>query len=432
MSLPPPWFRRPAPLPAGTSVAVVGAGIAGTAVAAALATVGLRPLLVERHAAPGAEASGNPCGLLKPRLTADGGLHGRFYGQAYLHAVATVDRLAAGVPEVWAGRGLLAVARDADERATMNRLHRTLPKGEAVPVDSAEAAALAGVRAPHGGLWYPRGGAIRPAAVCAALAGDIPRRRAGVLAVAAGAGGWRLSLDDGSDLDAEAVVLCGGADLPALAPAAELPLFANRGQVTLVAARPGPPTVAVTYGGYVTPAVAVDGVAARVIGATYRRLGPAGTAALGEADWRRPDPADDAANRALLAAHLPEVADAWETAPVLGARVAARATVADHMPLMGPLFAAEALREAYADLHHGRRAETYPPAPWTPGLFMLGGLGSRGFQTAPLLAEALAALMTGAPPPLAEDLLAAVHPARFVLRALRKSPAAGRRRAADP
>jgi tRNA 5-methylaminomethyl-2-thiouridine biosynthesis bifunctional protein len=179
----------------------------------------------------------------------------------------------------------------------------------------------------------------------------------------------------------------------------------------------------VTYGGYVTPPVeTADGRLVQVIGATYDRLGPAGgEAALGDA-WRRPRHQDDDANRAVLAAHLPEVAAAWAGVPACGVRVGLRATIADHMPILGPAFAASAFRHAYADLHHGRRPDRYPSAPWSPGLFLFGGLGSRGFQTAPLLAAVLAALMTGRPPPLAEDLLAAVHPARFVIRALRRPP----------
>jgi tRNA 5-methylaminomethyl-2-thiouridine biosynthesis bifunctional protein len=50
--------------------------------------------------------------------------------------------------------------------------------------------------------------------------------------------------------------------------------------------------------------------------------------------------------------------------------------------------------------------------PGVDGLFMLGGLGSRGFCVAPLLAEHVAALATGAPSPLPADLAARVDPSR--------------------
>ncbi|MDQ3125799.1 MAG: FAD-dependent cmnm(5)s(2)U34 oxidoreductase, partial [Pseudomonadota bacterium] len=50
--------------------------------------------------------------------------------------------------------------------------------------------------------------------------------------------------------------------------------------------------------------------------------------------------------------------------------------------------------------------------PGVEGLFVLGGLGSRGFCAAPLLAEHVAALATGAPSPLPAVLAARVDPLR--------------------
>ncbi|NEX95089.1 FAD-dependent cmnm(5)s(2)U34 oxidoreductase, partial [Caulobacter sp. 17J65-9] len=47
------------------------------------------------------------------------------------------------------------------------------------------------------------------------------------------------------------------------------------------------------------------------------------------------------------------------------------------------------------------------------GLFVLGGLGSRGFAAAPLLAEHVAALACGAPSPLPADLAARLEASRF-------------------
>jgi len=43
----------------------------------------------------------------------------------------------------------------------------------------------------------------------------------------------------------------------------------------------------------------------------------------------------------------------------------------------------------------------------------LGGLGSRGFLTAPLLAELIADQIAGAPLPLEADLVQALNPGRF-------------------
>jgi tRNA 5-methylaminomethyl-2-thiouridine biosynthesis bifunctional protein len=73
-------------------------------------------------------------------------------------------------------------------------------------------------------------------------------------------------------------------------------------------------------------------------------------------------------------------------------------------------------------------AGAIPGAP--PGLFVLTGLGSRGFTLAPFLAEHVAALALGAPSPLPGPLADLVEPGRFERRARRRGgPAPGPERA---
>ena len=71
----------------------------------------------------------------------------------------------------------------------------------------------------------------------------------------------------------------------------------------------------------------------------------------------------------------------------LEARAAIRATTPDRLPLAG--------------------------AAGAPGLFVLIGLGSRGFVLAPLLAQHVAAVALALPSPLPLDLARLTTPARF-------------------
>jgi tRNA 5-methylaminomethyl-2-thiouridine biosynthesis bifunctional protein len=412
-----PWFRRPDPLPRTATVAVIGGGVAGCALAAALSRRGLCPTLIERHRDIAQEGSGNPCGLLKPRLTADGGIHGRFYAQATLYAQSVLP------PEAWVSRGIFHLARSADEATLQVRLAKTLPPGHAEPVDAHRAWALAHVDAAHGGLWFPHAGAIRPQVVCAALLADAPSP---ILRLTAEVSPPQLTNDGRWQVAGkffDAVVLTAGVFSQTLWPAAELPIVCNRGQISLIAQGPEPlPGPALSFGGYLSPAFEDpglgDGQTLRVLGATYRRLPTADSE-----DWRALCDEDHQAVADGLAIHLPAVAAALQPQTrLLGGRTALRAAIADHMPLAGPLFNADQFRQDFAELHHGRRPSAYPQAQWSRGLYILGGLGSRGFQTAPLLAEHMAALMTGQTSPLGEDLIEAVHPARFLLRRLRKAP----------
>jgi tRNA 5-methylaminomethyl-2-thiouridine biosynthesis bifunctional protein len=49
------------------------------------------------------------------------------------------------------------------------------------------------------------------------------------------------------------------------------------------------------------------------------------------------------------------------------------------------------------------------------------GMGSRGLCYAPLTAELLASEIAGEMPPLERDLRLAMHPARFLIRDLKKN-----------
>jgi len=93
-----------------------------------------------------------------------------------------------------------------------------------------------------------------------------------------------------------------------------------------------------------------------------------------------------------LAAALPGLAEQWRAPPAEG-RAALRATTPDHLPLAGRID------------RNGR--------------YLLSGLGSRGFLTAPLAAETVIAGIAGRPPPLARDLAAALDPRRFENRTRR-------------
>jgi tRNA 5-methylaminomethyl-2-thiouridine biosynthesis bifunctional protein len=99
-------------------------------------------------------------------------------------------------------------------------------------------------------------------------------------------------------------------------------------------------------------------------------------------------PADDARNLAALAARLPRLAAEVSSLDLQG-RAAVRATTPDRLPLAGAV---------------------------AEGLFVLGGMGSRGFAAAPILAEHVAALALGAASPLPDALSRIVQPARFAER----------------
>ncbi len=58
--------------------------------------------------------------------------------------------------------------------------------------------------------------------------------------------------------------------------------------------------------------------------------------------------------------------------------------------------------------------------PRLPGLYVINGFGARGIVWSALAGELLACLITGAPLPLADDLVSAVDPGRFLLQGRNK------------
>lgn len=223
-------------------------------------------------------------------------------------------------------------------------------------------------------------------------------------------------------MEAVAMVLCVGAALPDIWPAAAWPLGQSRGQITFLPATETSPTAAISFGGYLTPPFeGKDGRMFHALGATYDRWRdrPEDFRPLRESDHER--------NRALLRQHLPALSARLDAEPV-GGRAGLRCTVQDHMPIAGPVHDRTRFREVFAELHHGRPPTAYPQAPYLDGLFVLGGLGSRGFQTAPLAAARVAAEITGAPLPTDRGVSEALHPARFDVRDLKRPPQERRRR----
>lgn len=380
--------ERPGAPPAGDGprrVAVVGAGVAGASLAGALARRGMEPVWLDRRPHVAAEASGNPLGVLMPRPTLEGAA-GALSEAAFRHVLA--ECAARGVAV--GGDGVLELAGDAAALARQMRLAAAglLDPIDGRPVDATEASRIAGVSLDRPGIWYRRAGWVRPPQLVRALAGPAEARLGiDVARLQATEGGWRL-LDAAGGVVAEAgaVVLAPGAAGAGIPELAGLPIRPVRGELAEM-----PETAAsrrlravLTFGGYLSPAVGGRHVA----GATYDRDG------FDPGAW--PQPLGGDGPRRILAG-LPGLLAGWfdGVAPV-GGRAALRAATPDRLPAAGAV-------AGFAGLH------------------VLGGLGSRGLVTAPLLAELVVSEMLGEPLPLERDLAQAVQPGRFARRATRRT-----------
>jgi tRNA 5-methylaminomethyl-2-thiouridine biosynthesis bifunctional protein len=116
---------------------------------------------------------------------------------------------------------------------------------------------------------------------------------------------------------------------------------------------------------------------------------------------------------------LLELADRLEAIKLDG-RAALRTTTPDHLPMIGPAPDYDAYLSAYHDIDKGKKAARYIDAPYHKDVYICTGFGARGLIAAPLAAEIIASEICNMPLPLEKSLMDAIHPARFIVRGLKR------------
>ncbi len=342
-------------------ITIIGAGIAGACAAHAFLGRGCDVTLIDKASAPGAGASGNPLALVMPRLDAADGPIARALLEAWLFARRFYPGLG---PDAAQQLDAIHRPRNDTERQRFAKLLADPPLDPTIlaPLDPADPAS--GVR--HIGAL-----AVRPEIA-------LPRLLKGAT--------FRFNTDIRSltDIDADLIIACAGmglADIPGLgAP----PLTGRLGQLE-VAPTTGSPN-AIADGGY-----AVEAFGQLVFGATFET-------ANGEPQITD---AARAANLETLARLRPDLSPADLTS-----RAAIRATTQDRLPFAGAPLQKE-------------KAPDGTPAPRSPHR-LIGGLGSRGYLWAPLLAELVASEVFGEPSPVETNVAENLDPGRFLRRAVRR------------
>lgn len=407
-----PWLSPPPPAPDGP-VLVVGGGIAGCAVAGALAARGRAVMLVERRDQLAAEASALPVGLVMPRPSAGADGEAQFLAACFNHAARWLPTQ----PDGWQPTGALRLAgAEADQARLQQWIDGTLhPPGWMQPVDAAEASSLAGIALAHGGVWLPTAGLARAADLCRAVTTGVARITLSnpATGLSRQADGWCLHTKLG-DFTAAAVVLASANECHLFAQAALLPVTPMRGQTSLFAptAASAKLRVPLVFGHYLTPAL--DGL--HHAGATFDPVPPTGALAIRAEDHTRI--LNGLAQ--TLPGLLPYIAE-----NALGGHVGLRAVTPDRLPLAGMLPDLADWRLRYARLAVGERTNRLPQPSYWPGLAVHLALGARGLTTAWLTADLIAAQLCGEPWPLPRLAAEAVHPGRFIIRSLKRPPRAG-------
>lgn len=365
----------------GTCV-VVGAGLAGAAVASSLARRGWAVTVLDAASQPASGASSLPAGLLVSHTSPDDSPLSRL-SRCGVRITLQQSRAVLRHGIDWGHTGVLQ--RDLD--GSLNLPSAWAP-AKAQASDwcyqaSAKTLAVAGLPTDSPALWHAKAGWVKPAALVRAwLAGPgiVWRGDAKVEQLRSPSqfgGCWQL-LDATGEILAEAdlVVFSAGYSSQALAAAAgAVPpdLQAIRGQITVglqADSDPLPPFPVNGHGGLI-PVIATQGGPLWLMGASYER------------DVQQPvvKPQDHANNLSRLQTLLPQTADALtdQFSPEQAQGWAGvRCATPNRLPLVMPLQGA--------------------------GLWLCTGMGSRGLSFAALCAELLAAQLHSEPLPVEKRL----------------------------
>ena len=350
-----------------TDIAVIGAGLAGAACARALARAGFRVTVFEAQGVPASGASGNPIAILHPLVSSDHNLASQWVGVGMKTTLRWLSELGEGNSKGSLGQscGVVQLNRDASDLV-------------------------------H---WTADGAWIRPTQFVKACLSEAIACGAQVIfnqeITALETTSERVSLGL-KNQSFDAAVVCTAQSTELLLPQAQLMLNALHGTVTTysISQSASLPCV-ICADGYATPVI--DGQ--MVVGASYER---------GD------DTHDKSSNLDRLRVIYEPLAALCAASPSQDRR-STRSASLDRMPHVGRVLDAnQPLKPSISQIHQ---------MPRHPRLWVLGGLGSRGFSSAPLGAEIIAAQMRGVVPPVGPRLLAAVDPVRFALRRhQRRSP----------
>jgi len=388
---------------------IVGAGLAGSSAAWALAQQGWTSTVLDRQRSAAQEASGNAGGLFHGVIHAQDGIHARFNRAASIH-VADAVRIAIEHHHVAGSASGLLRLESSLTRSEMQAVLDAckLPTDYARAASAATASELSGLQLTQAAWHYVQGGWVQPAGLVRSYlerAGSHCRLRTdcAVQALRRTQQGWQL-LDAQGDVveEAEVIVLANAFDavrlLATLSENTLTSLVNVRGQISqLPSSTAGLPRtrLPLTGAGYLLPSWQGN----TLFGAT---------SAEGDIDpsVRAADHASNLAQLALLT-QTPPLSSV--NAYALQGRTAWRCVAPDRLPVIGGVPQDNSLR-----FDQPRLISRFP------GLFVYTALGSRGITWSALGGQTLATWVTGSPSPIEASLLDAVDPARFAARSARQ------------
>lgn len=388
-------------------VAVIGAGIAGCSSAWFLASLGCEVHVFDRSEVASG-ASGNPRGMLYPRLNAEKPLNDQLALRSYsfsLRHYANLDL----AEDAFRQCGLLQLGASPREH---KRVHKVAARyahlGLLQQVNAAEASELAGVTLTPDCLYFAEGAWVNPVAACTAMlkhANIHLHTQQEIKTLSREDQGWQLQSATTRITEIfDAVIVANATDAATLLPDSGMWLNPVRGQMSMMEAQPALQKLKTILcgDGYLTPSH--HGMHA--MGATF---------APGDSDMTVREE-DNLSNLYMISKLSPEL-NHLPSIKIPYARASSRCGSPDYLPYVGPLLSVSTLKSVTQEISQ------FSELPAPQGLYIHAAHGSKGLLTAPYCAAILARRLlndAGIPlPQLTEDSFwAGLHPQRLLFKQL--------------
>lgn len=356
---------------------VIGAGIAGLSITHALTQRGYSVVLIEQDE-PLSGASGNPCALLLSKLPKRNRVSGNLQTMGALTTARWWQNWANDV--VVSQGALLQIDTDDLEKI------KDYPADIVQCINAIEASEKAKIASATDFMFMPRAVGIDPQAirkhVLASPLVTLIKAQAKQLIKSQDDSNWIVLDNDSQPItQSNKVIVANAKESVTLCPTLP-PLTVIRGQMSWLPAPSNSPSLALGYGGYT--ATFKNNL---LLGSSFVRDDENTDIRLTEHD----------SNLTLLKNSFPLLAQQLPPTTTWQGRVSLRALPRDSMPIVGEV-------------------------PQMKDVFVLAGLGSKGFSFAPLCAELLAAQMLSEPLPMTEKLATAIRPDRFIKKERVRKP----------
>ena len=421
----PPWYLQPSPKIKPKKAIVIGGGIAGCSTARALAERGVAVTLIERHNKVGEEASGNPQGILYPKLSAGNSHLSRFALMALLNASryhsSLLDNTGLSGNKILGQRcGVLLLPQSEKNQLEFKRIAQCYPKELVQLLKGEQLNQKAGLPLENNiGLFFPELGWIKPPTACQLLTEHplIQVKTAEIEKITFIGDQWQALDKHDSVLDsAQIIVIACSFESRRFNQTNHLPLKKIRGQITNLpsSSQSKKLQMVICSEGYIAPAI--DGI--HTLGATYN-FNETSTEVRPEDHKINMDQLTETDQ--ALAKTFSQALTTDHFLKTLSGKAAFRCATPDYLPIAGAAPKLNSYVENYQLLKKNARAHIPISGDCYPGLYLNIGHGSRGLSYAPICAELVASHICNEVPSLELDLRQAIHPGRFIIRDLKRN-----------